>query len=474
MARHVRPGCCSLRPPPSRPAAPEFCAAPLCLLPPLRRSMQQCIALEQGFGGAGGTADFLFFVLLAAAGLLACAPLVTVTFFSTAFMQVIVYVWSKRNPHAGMALFGVVPFRGAWLPYVLIGMSLAFGEHWHVVPERRVDIGAGRGLARRLDFRAQRRPHAARPRTALPLPRRPDTAPGTRSRDPRAFACAQPLVNLPHWRPSLVPAGHSLEMELLGIAVGHVYFYLADVWPALAAHRGWSWRRVIVTPRILYWLTGTLAAVDAREERLRQSELARIDRLAREAEERFHGGAGAGAEAEGAAGGPAQPAAGGDVAQHGGPVPRANAGADAAEWLGGEDAELAASLEAIAELERREAEAAAATGASGVGDDGGGNGQAAADRASDAQQRAGAPAAPAPASIEAPAPEAATRLPEGSRAGGGPVASPAGAQVAGVMDSTLPDPARSPDVAPPATISASELRRRRQARFEAMERSPGQ
>ncbi|KAA0159098.1 hypothetical protein FNF31_05048 [Cafeteria roenbergensis] len=357
-------------------------------------TMQQCIALEQGFGGAGGTADFLFFVLLAAAGLLACAPLVTVTFFSTAFMQVIVYVWSKRNPHAGMALFGVVPFRGAWLPYVLIGMSLAFG--------------------------------------------------------------------------------HSLEMELLGIAVGHVYFYLADVWPALAAHRGWSWRRVIVTPRILYWLTGTLAAVDAREERLRQSELARIDRLAREAEERFHGGAGAGAEAEGAAGGPAQPAAGGDVAQHGGPVPRANAGADAAEWLGGEDAELAASLEAIAELERREAEAAAATGASGVGDDGGGNGQAAADRASDAQQRAGAPAAPAPASIEAPAPEAATRLPEGSRAGGGPVASPAGAQVAGVMDSTLPDPARSPDVAPPATISASELRRRRQARFEAMERSPGQ
>ncbi|KAA0147066.1 hypothetical protein FNF28_07606 [Cafeteria roenbergensis] len=73
-------------------------------------TMQQCIALEQGFGGAGGTADFLFFVLLAAAGLLACAPLVTVTFFSTAFMQVIVYVWSKRNPHAGMALFGVVPF----------------------------------------------------------------------------------------------------------------------------------------------------------------------------------------------------------------------------------------------------------------------------------------------------------------------------------------------------------------------------
>lgn len=263
-------------------------------------------------------------------------------------------------------------------------------------------------------------------------------------------------------------------MELLGIAVGHVYFYLADVWPALAAHRGWSWRRVIVTPRILYWLTGTLAAVDAREERLRQSELARIDRLAREAEERFHGGAGAGAEAEGAAGGPAQPAAGGDVAQHGGPVPRANAGADAAEWLGGEDAELAASLEAIAELERREAEAAAATGASGVGDDGGGNGPAAADRASDAQQRAGAPAAPAPASIEAPAPEAATRLPEGSRTGGGPVASPAGAQVAGVTDSSLPDPARSPDVAPPATISASELRRRRQARFEAMERSPGQ
>ena len=92
------------------------------------RSMQQSISLEQGFGGVGGSADFVFFLLIAVVLLLCCAPFVPVLFFSPALMQVIVYVWSKRNPNVRMALFGVVPFSGAWLPYVLVAFSLAFGE----------------------------------------------------------------------------------------------------------------------------------------------------------------------------------------------------------------------------------------------------------------------------------------------------------------------------------------------------------
>ena len=44
---------------------------------------------------------------------------------------------------------------------------------------------------------------------------------------------------------------HNITADVLGIAVGHLYYFLADVWPALAAARGWRWRRVMHTPWLL-------------------------------------------------------------------------------------------------------------------------------------------------------------------------------------------------------------------------------
>lgn len=42
--------------------------------------------------------------------------------------------------------------------------------------------------------------------------------------------------------------GHDVKQDLLGIAVGHAYFFLEDVWPALATARGWRATQVMPSP----------------------------------------------------------------------------------------------------------------------------------------------------------------------------------------------------------------------------------
>ena len=48
--------------------------------------------------------------------------------------------------------------------------------------------------------------------------------------------------------------GNPIEADLLGIVVGHVYYFLDFVYPHVAAVRGWRWRRLLVTPRVLHYL----------------------------------------------------------------------------------------------------------------------------------------------------------------------------------------------------------------------------
>ena len=42
--------------------------------------------------------------------------------------------------------------------------------------------------------------------------------------------------------------GHDVKQDLLGIAVGHTFYFLEDVWPALASARGWWLRQVLPSP----------------------------------------------------------------------------------------------------------------------------------------------------------------------------------------------------------------------------------
>lgn len=51
--------------------------------------------------------------------------------------------------------------------------------------------------------------------------------------------------------------GNPIEMDLLGIVVGHLYYFLQYVYPKVAALRGWQIRRVLVTPSIMHYIFGT-------------------------------------------------------------------------------------------------------------------------------------------------------------------------------------------------------------------------
>lgn len=46
--------------------------------------------------------------------------------------------------------------------------------------------------------------------------------------------------------------GNSATIDLIGIAVGHLYYFLEDVYPAIADIRGWRTRRLLQTPALLY------------------------------------------------------------------------------------------------------------------------------------------------------------------------------------------------------------------------------
>lgn len=52
--------------------------------------------------------------------------------------------------------------------------------------------------------------------------------------------------------------GHSIAMDLIGICVGHMYYYLEWVYPTMAEIRGWKIRRLTDPPAVLKWLCGEM------------------------------------------------------------------------------------------------------------------------------------------------------------------------------------------------------------------------
>ncbi len=47
---------------------------------------------------------------------------------------------------------------------------------------------------------------------------------------------------------SLALSSGGVTFDLIGIAVGHVYFYFEDVYPALAESRGWRVKKLLPSP----------------------------------------------------------------------------------------------------------------------------------------------------------------------------------------------------------------------------------
>lgn len=53
-----------------------------------------------------------------------------------------------------------------------------------------------------------------------------------------------------------VVIGNSIMMDVLGIAVGHWYYFWEFVFPVVAEVRGWSFKRVLEPPLVVQWLCG--------------------------------------------------------------------------------------------------------------------------------------------------------------------------------------------------------------------------
>jgi Derlin-2/3 len=51
--------------------------------------------------------------------------------------------------------------------------------------------------------------------------------------------------------------GNPIETDLLGIVVGHLYYFLEFVYPVVADIRGWRWKRLLSTPGILHYIFGS-------------------------------------------------------------------------------------------------------------------------------------------------------------------------------------------------------------------------
>lgn len=52
--------------------------------------------------------------------------------------------------------------------------------------------------------------------------------------------------------------GNGITMDLIGIVVGHTYYFLEFVYPIVADIRGWRVKRILEPPTALHWLCGNL------------------------------------------------------------------------------------------------------------------------------------------------------------------------------------------------------------------------
>ncbi|GMI29246.1 hypothetical protein TeGR_g10850, partial [Tetraparma gracilis] len=52
--------------------------------------------------------------------------------------------------------------------------------------------------------------------------------------------------------------GNPATIDIIGICVGHCYYYLEFVYPALADIRGWKVKRIMEPPMVLKWVCGDL------------------------------------------------------------------------------------------------------------------------------------------------------------------------------------------------------------------------
>lgn len=50
--------------------------------------------------------------------------------------------------------------------------------------------------------------------------------------------------------------GNAIDMSLIGIVVGHSYYFLKYVFPVVAEIRGWKRKELLVPPRVFRYICG--------------------------------------------------------------------------------------------------------------------------------------------------------------------------------------------------------------------------
>jgi len=51
--------------------------------------------------------------------------------------------------------------------------------------------------------------------------------------------------------------GNPVTVDLIGIFVGHMYYFLEYIYPVIAGIRGWKVKRIMEPPKIVHWICGT-------------------------------------------------------------------------------------------------------------------------------------------------------------------------------------------------------------------------
>lgn len=83
------------------------------------------------------TFDFLYLFILACPALIVSVSLlgswVNIPFLSSPLTFLLVYIWSRRNPHLRMNMLGLFSFSAPYLPWVLLGFSVLMNNHFPAV-----------------------------------------------------------------------------------------------------------------------------------------------------------------------------------------------------------------------------------------------------------------------------------------------------------------------------------------------------
>jgi Derlin-2/3 len=90
---------------------------------------------------AGHRADFVWLLIFSSTILVILSPLATLPFLGSPLGFVLVYIWSRRNRHVRLSLFGVLVITAPYLPWALVAFS------WVLAGSPKYVIGDLLGIA---------------------------------------------------------------------------------------------------------------------------------------------------------------------------------------------------------------------------------------------------------------------------------------------------------------------------------------